>query len=143
MIRTVSVQFCATGKTYTYLYDGEVKVGDYVVVAVPRTRYSADESYGYQVVKVTDIVEGRGPKATKYIVDVVNVEAYEQRVENEKKRQAIIAELTERQKKMDEETRFAMLAARDPEAARLLEELRHLGRASGTNLPQTQSVRIS
>lgn len=124
MIKTVTVQFESGGIPYSYLFDGEIKTGDHAVVKVPSGRHSSQESY--KVVEVLSVKDGRGPKACKHIVDVVDTASYEQRLETEAKRQAIIAELNQRQKKLDEEQRFALLAKYDAGAAALLAELKAL-----------------
>lgn len=121
MIKTVFVTFqeeYSTERQYSYLYEGDIAVGDLAVVKTPRK--------GYAVVRVDRVEEGRGPKAEKFIIDTVDVAAWEERIEREAKRKRLVKELEARQKRLLEEEQFAWLAAQDPEAAEMVRQLKEL-----------------
>lgn len=122
-MKTVFVNFESgynPNKEYHYLYDLEEPIaeGDCVVVDTPNN--------GLTVVKVRRIDEGISLNATKYVVDRVDMNAYRFRQEREKRRKAIVAQLTKMEKELQEEQRFAILAQTNPQASKLLEELRSL-----------------
>lgn len=127
MLKIVSVKFPAVfsysgsnNKTYVYMTDLDVDVGDTVVVDSP--------SAGFTCVKVTKIDEDAVAvsKATKWVVCKIDAEAYKARIEREKQKGVIIAKLQKLQKEILERDQFAQLAALSPEAAALVEELKGL-----------------
>ncbi len=120
-MKRVQVRFSGTGPLYTYLTDIEgIEVGDHVVVDSPSTGYTL-----VQVAATDETLEGI-KKATKWVVDRVDVGAYEDRLRKETERAAIVAELKRIQSRVLEENQFAALAAASPEAFELVERLRAL-----------------
>jgi hypothetical protein len=122
-MKTVSVKFATdyAHKAYAYMTDiSDVAVGDTVVVESPHS--------GFTCVKVTAIDESATAvtKATKWVVCKVDAEAYRARVEREKQKGVILAKLLKIQKEVLERDMFSQLAALDPEAATLVEQLKNL-----------------
>lgn len=107
-------------RLYDYYVANELDVekGDHVIVETPLE--------GYQVVKVEDVVNSETVKATKWIVDKVDLTAYNARIEREKQRKEIAGVLEKKLKAQSEIERFNALAASDPEAAELLKKLKDL-----------------
>ena len=119
VINTVSVQFSDGGSHYSYLSDLEFKAGDYAVVESPHN--------GLVVVKVMAFeAETRNPKAFKWIVDKVDVAGHYQRQENAKRAEYLRTRLEKMKKQVEEEAVWQLLAERNPDAAKLLEELKSL-----------------
>lgn len=81
-----------------------------------------DVSGVFKCVKVKSVHCGAG-KATKYLVDVVDLTQYNEHKEKVKRKAALLMQLAKLQKEIDETQRFAYLASVNPEARRLLEEL--------------------
>lgn len=75
------------GKEYAYMTDIDFSEGDFAVVKVE----SSDK-----VVKVVGVSDEQDDRATKYIVDKVDVAAYEKRVADEARRQALMRKMERR-----------------------------------------------
>lgn len=108
-------------KTYHYLYDlnEPVLVGDTVVVSV---------SEELRLVKVVSVLDGVSEKATKYVVDRVDVSKYKARQEKERKRTVLRTQLESLLKNQEELLKYRMLASMNTQAAELLRELEELNR---------------
>lgn len=123
-MKTVTVKFAtsySSSKTYVYQTDIEgIEEGDTVVVDAPST--------GMTCVKVVSVEESADSvtRATKWIVAKVDVQSYKDRIEANKRRETIIAKLRKRQSVILENNMFAKLAEMDPEAMKLVEELKSL-----------------
>lgn len=120
-IKTVSVTFISGGyggvqKQYDYLTEFDVKSGDVAVVNSPQD--------GLVTVKVKTVVEGANGKATKFLVDVVDINAANGQAERHQKRAEIIKRLESKKKQVEEMAVWKWLAENDSEAATLLEELK-------------------
>lgn len=105
-------------KEYDFKYDkDDLKVGDTVVV---------DTQHGLQLAKVTTVIKlavgERYDKATKWVVQKVDLTEHEARLEREKKAKEIKKQLEARRKKLEEIAVYQLLAEKDPEMAKLLEE---------------------
>lgn len=129
MTKIVSVKFphnnsygrTVNSKTYAYSTDVEdIEVGDTVVVESP--------SSGYTCVKVVGIDDSpvAVSKSTKWVVCKVDDTNYKDRLEREKQKGVLIAKLQKLQKEVMERNQFEELAKLDPEAAKLVEELKNL-----------------
>lgn len=94
----------------------EIKIGDRVVV---------DTSNGFQVVTVVG-ASVSAYQATKYVVDIVHMDAYEKALSDEKRAKMLREQLEQKKAKFEKEKMYEMLAASDPEAAKLLEALKEL-----------------
>lgn len=106
---------------YAYMTDiADIDVGDVVVVDSPNS--------GLTLVTVETLEETPESvsKATKWIVDRVNVKAYHARLERDKQRGLILAKLKKEQARVLEANQFAELAKLSPEAAALVEQLKGL-----------------
>lgn len=119
MPNIVKVKFQGYSVTdYHYLTDLDLKVKDKVVVLSPN---------GLQVVEVTQIC---GPltnhKATKWIVDKVDMEAYGKREEERRRRIVIETKLKAIEKNLESSMKYQWMAAMSPEAAELIQELKNL-----------------
>lgn len=115
------VQGCsASQKKYTFKVPknliSEIKIGDRVVV---------DTSNGFQVVTVVG-ASVSAYQATKYVVDIVHMDAYEKALSDEKRAKMLREQLEQKKAKFEKEKAYEMLAASDPEAAKLLEALKEL-----------------
>ncbi len=107
-------------KTYHYLCDSKVKVGDFAIVDSP-----ADGVVVTLVREVGLAEEFPDGKATKWVVSIVDLGAYIVRKEKEARKVKVEAMLDTRLKTMDKQLRLQMLADIDPVAAKLLEELKN------------------
>lgn len=109
-----------TQKKYTFKVPknlvSEIKIGDRVVV---------DTSNGFQVVTVVGASVSAN-QATKYVVDIVHMDAYEKALDDEKRIKIIKDQLNQKKERFEKEKMYEMLAASDPEAAKLLEALKEL-----------------
>ena len=93
-----------------------IKVGDIVVVGTAN---------GLSVAQVVGtLVSSR--TATRYVVDIVDVAAYTEAVENEKRSETLRKMLEEKRAQFEKKKVFESLAATDPEAAQMLEALKEL-----------------
>ncbi len=106
-----------TWKTYHYNCNFAVDVGSHVVVDSPKN--------GYTVVKVVGInVTSCG--ASKSVVDVVDDSEYKSAIKTEADRKAIILRLEAIADQIGEMARFAPIAKSNPEAKKLLGQLKRL-----------------
>ena len=113
MAKVVSVKFDGYAyKTYDFFTDLELKVGDVVVV---------DTQNGLQVAEVVD-VDVDSSKATKWVVDKVDMEAHKARIEREKRLKEITQKMEARRKKLEKFEVYRMLAEKDDEMAELLKQ---------------------
>jgi ribosome biogenesis protein Nip4 len=104
-------------KLYSYFTDLNLKEKDLVVV---------DTSNGWSLAEVVETnVETRG-LCGKWIVQKVDTDAFEKRIEREKQIASIRSELKARLKAKDEMDLFADLAKHDTTSAELLEALKKL-----------------
>lgn len=120
-IKTVEVTF-NTGignKSYHYLTEFDVSVGDTCVVDSP-----TDGLVTVTVKKVYE--EVRAPKATKFVVDVVDGESYKEQVSKHELRKEILLKLEVMRKEVEELAVYEYLSKNNGEAAKLLEQLKEL-----------------
>lgn len=110
-------------KLYTYKCAVEgVKEGDFVVVDTPNE--------GFRVVKVVSIIENsyenaiQANKASKFIVDKVDMTKYNESKELKEKRRWILNQLAERKKVLEELAVFEAMALKDDQSKELLEQLK-------------------
>jgi len=114
----VSRSYSCGEKRYAYLCDiPGVKVGDKVVVDAP--------SNGLTLVTVREIAVGDS-KASKWIVDRVDLTAHEERRARAKRKAEIEAKLEAALKEELRKDRYARLASKSPELLALVEELNNL-----------------
>lgn len=123
-MKIVSVKFnnaYSQEKSYAYMTDiDDIAVNDLVVVESPSRGLTIVE-----VVSVQETAEGI-EKATKWVVDKIDVTAHKKRLADIEQRKLIVAKLKRMQADMLEADQFAMLAANNPEAAALIDQLRAL-----------------
>jgi hypothetical protein len=114
----VAVKFKNYDKTYSYFTDLELKVDDHVVVDSPST--------GFEVVKVTE-VQGMSTsllsKASKWIVQKLDIAGYEKKKEVQRLVQEVKNKLKQRKDEMEEMLLYQQLADKDPEIMKLMKEL--------------------
>lgn len=114
-------------KEYTYLVDKtlNLKIEDLVIVEDSL----GNKPFGYTLAKVVQ-VEGLQPyqtaKATKWIVDKLDTEAYEKRKEKQRKAQEIRNELRVLKDQAEEIAIYQVLAKGNPKIQKLLGELGEL-----------------
>lgn len=117
--RTVACQFNNGGKLFHYLTDDPtIQIGDQAIVE--------DGAGDVTVVTVRGIAPGRVQPAHKWIIQKVDLAAYELKKEKEAKRQTIRKQLVDRMKAVDEEQKMKLYAEQDPEFAKLYNELQAL-----------------
>lgn len=117
----VIVKFGNSNQTYSYMTDIEgVEVGDTLIVDSP--------NIGYACVTVTSVQETAHSveKATKWIVDKVDVASYKERLEKVERRKLLMAKLKKMQNEALEADKFATLVKLVPGAAALVDELKTL-----------------
>ncbi|MGD2330696.1 hypothetical protein [Bacillus amyloliquefaciens] len=113
MENIILVEFPTSYKEYAFRNDIEgIEVGDKVVV---------DTSNGFVVAEVTkvDVVSN---KASKYVVQKIDIEAHEKRIEKANKLIELKAKMEDRRKKLQEIEIYQILAKEDDEMAALLAE---------------------
>ena len=116
MIKTVKVKFAESynNKSYDFLCDiDDIEIGDYVVT---------DSANGLSVAKVQEINDGVSSKATKFIVQKIDMEKHNIRLEQQKRVATLKKKLDERWKMLREIHVYQLLAKEDPEMALLLKE---------------------
>ena len=122
-MKIVGVKFMGVGQEYSYIFDlsNDVAVGDYVVVDSPYN--------GFVTAKVCSVKTSlTGGKATKYVVDYVDVSAHNARIEAQKRAEGIKKALAKKLKAFQEAQCYQLLAQSDQEAAQLIEELNQINR---------------
>lgn len=112
--KTISVQFVGqmsnNDKEYAFLTDLDVSVGDLVVV---------DTINGYKTANVTSIF-GNEQKSTRWVVCMVDIEKFNEKLETLKRKQFIMNQMEQRLKEVDIMDRFALAAKTDDTMAKLL-----------------------
>lgn len=107
------VEFESGYKSYEFKTDIEdLHVGDYVVV---------DTSSGINVARVVEIKDYSN-KATKWVIQKLDMTKHQERLEKEKKLKEIQAKMEARRKQLQELEIYRLLAKEDAEMAKLLEE---------------------
>jgi len=112
MLKTVTVRYKNTYQDYDFITDLDLKKGDYVVT---------DSSNGYNVAEVMAIKELTN-KSKKWIVCKVDIDQHKIRMEKEKEIKKIRGKLEQRRKQIEESEVYNILAQKDKEMAKLLEE---------------------
>lgn len=130
VINSVAVRYLqgSTYKSYDFKTDMELIPGEIVVV----------ESAGseYALARVDMMHRGLSPKATKWVVDRVDVAAHEARRAREEQMKELKKQMDRRLRAVEEERKYAQLAEQDPEMRDLYEAYTSIKRqvtpASGT-----------
>lgn len=132
MAKVVKVQFPAirvnsrmeeqevvyAGQHYNYLTDIDFKEGDFAVVDAPKT--------GLTVVKVVGFGTEEYSKATKWIVDRVDVAPYEERKAKEARKAELLKLMEAEAAKASKLLMYETLAGSSPEFKALLDEYKSL-----------------
>ena len=116
----VNVVFKTATREYSYLTDLDLSEGDYVVVDTPN---------GFEVVKVVGtrgITSNQCAKASKWIVQKIDVTDYEAKKATRVIIQEIKNKLKQRKDDMEEIMLYKKLANTDPEIGALIKELESL-----------------
>lgn len=115
-MKYVSVKFesYSYAKAYHFLSDiEELAVGDTVVT---------DTTRGLQVGTVTSVSDTPSSKATKYIVQKVDMVKHEERKAKAKQQAELKKKMEARRKQLQENEIYRILAKEDEEMAKMLEE---------------------
>jgi len=120
MERVVSVVFQGNyyEKEYSYKTDLDLKAGDKVVVDTPNN--------GLQIVTVTKVrglTASQLSKASKWVIQCIDMAAYEERMRKAEIAQEIRNKLRQRKDAVEEALIYQRLAKDDPEINKLLQEL--------------------
>lgn len=108
-------------KTYDFFnVFEEVNIGDHVVVDTVR---------GVGVAKVVDI-KSYSHQANKHVIQRVDIEAHEKRMEAEKRRSELEQALLARKQELEKLEAYRQLAQRDEKMATLLDEYETLNKSS-------------
>jgi len=118
MNHAVGVRFhdSSVSKEYFYLCDGPIEEGSYVIVDSPYSGFTCVQVTSYHETQMT---------ANKWIVDVVDTKAYEERMERMKRKDILRKQLEKAAEKALEAKKYEFLAE-DPDMAKLLEEFKSL-----------------
>lgn len=114
-------------KEYAYRTTIPVEKGTICVVEV-----TSNGRPDLKLVEVVHVIEDTlenshiANKATKYIVDAVDLSSHKERLEKTERLKYVKNKLEERKAKIEEIAVFELLAKADPEAAKLLEEMKTL-----------------
>lgn len=104
-------------KKYVFRNDiADLQIGDKVVV---------ETQHGFSVGTVKSFLE-TSKIGTKFVVQKIDVEAHNKRLEREKKLATVKAKMEERRQKLQEIEIYKILAKEDSEMAKLLAELNEL-----------------
>lgn len=148
IIRAHFIKSSGNKTDFDYAYRSwrdDIQVGQYIVVESPATGMSiAIVSTVY-----TDLTDAA--KATKWIVNIIDTEQYNHIMGAEQRRKDLLSELSRREKVLSEADRYRRLAAIDPEAAKLVEELDRLNmqyapaieHVSSKGVPRNESDRYN
>jgi hypothetical protein len=122
MKKYVKVKFDSNefGKEYVFKNDIDgLAVGNKVVV---------DTQYGLSVATVRDLMDVApdGIKATKFVVQVIDMKAHEERLHRERNLNEVKKKMEKRRKELEEINLYAILAKEDTEMARLLTDYQTL-----------------
>lgn len=98
----------------------DIEAGHYVVVDSPVSSFVV----AYVTEVYSDLTDAA--KATKWIVNIIDTAEYNRIMGAEQRRKDLLSELSRREKVLSEADRYRRLAAIDPEAAKLVEELDRL-----------------
>lgn len=124
-VRFVQVRFQKGGKLYTYKYRGEIYKGDQVVVLVENDNYP--ELCGTKVLEVVSVLDTNPTNySLKWVVNKVDIDGYRIKQNAEEKLREAEAALEVKVASMMREDMLNILAARDPEAAALLQAIKTL-----------------
>lgn len=114
--KIISVVFSTSYTEYAFLCYDEVKLGDTVVV---------DTKNGPALGQVSS-VSGDNRKATKEVIAVVDMTAFEERRKKAEKIKALRQKMDEKIKKMQDLALYELMAKQDPELKDMLDELKSL-----------------
>lgn len=113
MLKTATIEYKGTYQQYDFITDIEdLKSGDYVVT---------DSSNGYNVAKVI-AVKDLTNKSKKWVVCKIDVEQHKKKIAKANEIKKLRDEMEKRRRQIEETEVYAMLAQKDEEMARLLEE---------------------
>ena len=108
-----------TGKDYCYFTDLDLAVGDKCVVCV----HHSSELKVVTVVQTEGIADYNAKKATQWIVSLIDMNDYKERMKKEMKIQELRNQLRSRKEEMEEMLMLKTLAAEDEGIKKLLMEL--------------------
>lgn len=130
--RIVGCKFYKQTKDTTYTYfttDPNIVVGDFCVVQVN------DEYKVVKVVETEGLTEFERGLASKWIIQRVELAAYEEELKRQKLVQEIRNKLNARKRDMEDMILYQQLAAIDPEIGKLLDRLAELDPSMVPALP--------
>lgn len=112
MLKTATVKYKTSYQEYDFITDLKLKQGDYVVT---------DSANGYNVAEVIEIKELTN-KSKRWIVCKIDVTAHKEKMKKEQEIKKVRDKLEKRRKQVEETEIYKMLAQKDVEMAKLLEE---------------------
>lgn len=117
-LTVVGVRFNGTYKTYHYWSDIPFKEGDKAVVDTP--------SNGLTIVDVVSVSKENASRVLKWIVQKIDLTAYQERVKLAERKRVLELEMDQRIEKLQERDRFKLFAKEDPQLAKMLKEYNSL-----------------
>lgn len=126
--KVITVKFNERSNEYSYFCDDiTIKPGDTVVV-------EASGSYGLAVVvKTYGLSQAQKDNASAWVVQTVDFQQHQERLEAHAKRDAIMQQLEEATEDSDGLDKFRALADKNPQVAKLLGQLDGLGATAITH----------
>lgn len=129
MIRQVGVTFIntygGTSKQYCFKSDLDLQIGDKVV---------CDCSTGLSVGEVVNIHDEVTTKATRWVVQKVDLTEHKAKMERQRALANLEKEMTRRAKELTDVRRFEILAQGDPQMAMLLSRYKYLVNGGEVNV---------
>lgn len=111
------IEYASGGKLYAYYTDLDVQEDDLAVVQVAQAFF---------VVRVKSVHDGLCDTANKWIVDVVDLTGYKNRLERAKRLQEVRNRLEARAAQITEIQKYEILAKIDPSLSESIEEYKAL-----------------
>ena len=115
--KVIGVMFPGNSTEYHFISHIDVRKGDLVVV---------DTRNGFALAEVTTATASEVIKATKEVVNVVDMQAYNERCARKKRISELREKMDAKVHELQEIAVYEMLSKSDPELASMLDELKRL-----------------
>lgn len=112
MLRTAVIKYKTSYQEYEFITDLNLKQGDYVVT---------DSTNGFNVGEVVQMKDLTN-KSKRWIVCKIDIKTHKEKMKKEQEVKKIREKLEKRRKQVEETEIYNMLALKDEEMAKLLEE---------------------
>lgn len=117
MLKTASVRYKGNYQDYDFITDiKDLKPGDFVVT---------DSTNGYNVAEVKAIKD-LTKKSKRWVVCKIDIESHKEKMAKQEQLKIIREKLEQKRKQIEETEVYVMLAQKDPEMAKLLEEYNNI-----------------